>query len=126
MKRSWMGAGLLVLLLAGGLLVTFWMDRIHRPLAEELVCAGEAALAENWALADSLCLRAEEAWKQTRFLRACFADHGPMEEVEADFAQLEIFLRCREATAFAAACAETAQKVRAIGEAHSLVWENLL
>ena len=42
MKRSWMGAGLLVVLLAVGLTITWRMARIHEPIAASLTAAGEA------------------------------------------------------------------------------------
>lgn len=124
MKRSWMGAGLLVLLLAAGLAVTWRMTRIHDPIDVSLTAAGEAALAGDWEAAEFLCAGADRFWQETRVFRACFADHEPMEEVEAAFAQLKIFLRTQEATAFAAACGETAKKAKAMGEAHALAWEN--
>ena len=124
MKRSWMGAGLLVVLLAAGLTITWRMTRIHEPIAASLTAAGEAALAGDWTKAEFLSAGAERFWQDNKVFRACFADHGPMEEVEAAFAQLKIFLRTQEATAFAAACGETAQKAKAMGEAHSLRWEN--
>ena len=124
MKRSWLGAFLLVLLLVAGLAVTERMAKIHDPIAASLTAAGEAALVGNWEKAEFLCAGAERFWQDNRVFRACFADHEPMEEVEASFAQLKIYLRTREATAFAAACGDTAQQAKAMGEAHGLVWEN--
>ena len=125
MKRSWMGAGLLALLLAGGLLVTFFMGRIHDPIARDLTTAGEFALAGDWEQAETLARQAKETWEEKELLRSCFADHGPMEDIDGCFAQLEIYCRMKEETAFAAACGETARKANAMGEAHSLRWENV-
>ena len=125
MKRSWFGLGLLVVLLAGGLLVTWAMDRIHGPVARDLITAGEYALAGDWEQAQQLSRQAKECWEKNGKLRACFADHEPMEEIDACFAQLEVYCRMKEETAFAAACGETARKARAMGEAHSLRLENL-
>lgn len=124
MKRSWMGAGLLLLLLVCSLLVTRRMARIHQPITASLTAAGEAALSGNWNRAQWLCAGAEQFWQEKALFRACFADHNPTEEVESAFAQLKIYLRKQEATAFAAACGETAQKAKAIGDAHSLCWKN--
>ena len=126
MRRSWMGAGLLVLLLAGGLLVTFFMGKIHDPIARDLTTAGEFALAGDWEQAEVLFQKAEDSWEETALMRACFADHNPMEEIDACFGQLKIYLWMKEETAFAAACAETARKAKAMGDAHGLVWENVL
>lgn len=124
MKRSWMGAGLLLVLLLGGWFVTRSMGRIHDPIARDLTTAGEYALTGNWDRALLLSRQAADHWEQTERFRACFADHNPTEEVDACFAQLDIYGRMKEETAFAAACGETARKVAAIGEAHKLIWEN--
>ncbi len=122
MKRSWIGGAVLLLLLLGSLLVSCCMIRVHEPIARDLITAGEYALAGDWARALPLSRQAEENWEAREVLRACFADHNPMEEVDACFAQLEVFGRMQEETAFAAACAETAKKVAAMAEAHRLMW----
>ena len=126
MKRSWFGAGLLVLLLGASALVTHFMEKIHEPLARDLVTAGEYAIAGDWDRAEALSRQVFDSWEQTETFRQCFADHTPVEEVDAGLAEVEIYLRMKEETAFAAACAETARKVQAIGQAHSLVWENVI
>ena len=125
MKRSWFGFGLLLVLLGAGLLVTWAMERIHEPVARDLITAGEYALSGDWAEAERLSRKAEKSWEKNELFRACFADHGPMEEIDACFAQLEVFCRMKEETAFAAACGETARKAEAMGEAHGLKWENV-
>ncbi len=126
MKRSWIGLGLLVVLLGVSLLVTWAMGRIHDPIARDLTTAGEYALAGDWERAEEYSRQAEENWEKHMLFRACFADHNPMEDIDACFAQLEIYARMREETAFAAACGEIAKKTKAMGEAHSLKWENVL
>lgn len=124
MKRSWMGAGLLLILLIGGLLVTWAMGRIHDPIARDLDAAGECALSGDWSRAESLSRQAAQKWKEQELFRACFADHTPMEDIDACFGQVEVYCRMKEETAFAAACADTARKVAAMGEAHKLIWHN--
>ena len=125
MKRSWIGAGLLLVLLISGLLVTWRMAKIHDPIARDLITAGEYALSGDWGQAEALSRKAAQIWEENEVFRACFADHGPMEEIDACFAQLKIYLRMKEETAFAASCGEIARKAEAMGEAHGLVWENL-
>lgn len=126
MKRSWIGAGLLALLLASAALVTWGMDRVHEPIARELDSAAEFALSGNWDQAEALAKKADAAWQESRNFSACFADHGPMEEIDGDFAQLEVYANAREGVAFAAAAAQLSQKVQAMGDAHGLVWWNVL
>lgn len=126
MKRSWIGGGLLLFLFVCALLVTWAMGRIHDPIAETLTAAGESALTGDWDRAEELSRQARGSWDGSGLFRACFADHNPMEEIDACFAQLEIYGRMKEETAFAAACGEIARKVDAMGEAHKMVWENFL
>ena len=126
MKRSWMGLGLLLVLLALSLLVTWAMAKVHDPIARDLITAGEYSLAGDWARAEALSRQAEENWEKHTLFRACFADHNPMEEIDACFARLEIYARRREETAFAAECGEIARKAKAMGEAHGLKWETVL
>lgn len=125
MKRSWIGLGLLIALAWGGLLVTRAMDAIHRPIAASLTDAGDQALAGNWQAAEALSRQAQESWERSETFRACFADHNPMEEIDSSFARLEVYARERKTAAFAAQCAEIARKAEAMGEAHSLKWENI-
>ncbi len=125
MKRFWFGVILLVVLAAGGLLVTWGMAKVHDPIAQDLVTAGECALAGDWVQAEVLSRGAKEFWDSKALFRACFADHTPMEEIDACFGELEIYCRMREETAFAASCAEVSEKAKAMGEAHGLKLENL-
>ena len=126
MKRSWMGAALLLLLLLGGILATRAMGRIHEPIAGDLTAAGESALAGDWEAAITLSRRAGHSWKNTEVLRSCFSDHAPMEEIDADLAVLEVYRDIRDSEAFAALCAATAEKITALGQAQKLLVHNFL
>ena len=109
MKRLWVGILLLLVLLAGTLAVTVAMDRIYAPMVEALE-AGDLEAAE-------------ERYGRWRNLTAAFADHGPMEEMDALFARAEI---CKDDQERKALCAELAQRARAMSNAHSPTWWNLL
>ena len=126
MKRSWIGFGLLLVLLVIGLLVTWGMDRLHDPIARELEQAASHGLKEDWSKAIPAAADAKTRWEKGCHFAACFADHTPMEEIDALFAQMEIYAAAEENTDFAAACAELARKVEAMGEAHGLKWWNFL
>lgn len=109
MKRLWVGILLLLVLLAGTLAVTVAMDRIYAPMVEALE-AGDLEAAE-------------ERYGRWRDLTAAFADHGPMEEMDALFARVEI---CKDDQERKALCAELAQRAKAMSNAHSPTWWNLL
>ena len=53
MKRCWFGAGLLIVLLAVSLGVTWGMDKIHEPIAADLKQAAECAELGDWHNAET-------------------------------------------------------------------------
>ena len=126
MKRSWIGFFLLILLLIGCILVTAVMGRIHDSLEALLLQSAQGALEGNWNTATELFREAEESWKQWAHFRACFADHTPVEEIDACFEQLKIYCAARDPLSFAGGCRKLACQVAAVGEAHKLVWWNLI
>ena len=126
MKRSWIGAGLLLLLLLGGILSTRAMDRIHGPMAQELKAAGEQALSGNWEEAIALSREVSRSWQRSEILRACFSDHAPMEQIDADLAVLEVYRDARDPEAFGALCIAIAEKIAALGQAQKLLVHNFL
>ena len=126
MKRGWIGAGLLAGLLILGLLVTWFMGRTHTGISEELELSARFAIAGNWEEAEELAEEAYEDWQDSWHFSAAFADHEPMEEIDALFAQLLPYLLNQDAVSFSAACRELARQVEAIGDAHNLNWWNLL
>lgn len=126
MKRSWIGFALLVIMLLGSILVTWQMTKIHEPIGKNLTMAAEAALDLDWDSAEAFFLQAETAWKKWEHFRACAADHNPVEEIDASMEMLKIFRDSRDVISFAAGCRELTRKVLAVGEAHELVWWNLL
>lgn len=125
MKRSWIGLGLLLALLLASGLVTRLMDRMHQPIADHLEQAAALALEGHWEQADAQSRLALEDWDRQAHFRACFADHGPMEEIESCIASLKVYRQVNDEVSFAAGCAELARQVEAMGQAHSPSWWNL-
>lgn len=125
MKRCWFGLGLLVVLLGLSLVSSWAMGAIHDPIAGQLSRAGERTLVGELTQGRALAVEAKAGWEKWSHFRACFADHTPVEDVDAAFAELESYGAAGEDAAFAAACAELSQRVKAVGEAHGLYWWNL-
>ena len=125
MKRSWIGFILLVTLLLGCLLVTGEMADIHDPIENKLLQSAQTAMDGNWQQAENLFQRAQMDWEEKAHFRGCFADHSPVEEVDAAFAMLQVTCAARDPVAFAGGCRSLARQVAAVGEAHELVWWNL-
>lgn len=126
MRRSWIGFFLLLVLLLLGLFATRKMQAIHEPIAVQLQQAAYWSSLEDWETAEAFFQRAEKNWKKSEQFRACLADHNPIEDIDAAFAMLEVYCAAEEETAFEGACRELARKVATVGEAHGLVWWNLL
>ncbi len=126
MKRSWLGFGLLLVLMVLGLVVTFLMTEIHDPISADLKQAGACVLLGDWDNGEKFFQEANSAWEKWSHFRTCFADHTPTEEIDALFAQVQVYGNAREDVAFAAGCQELARKVAAVGEAHGVYWWNVL
>lgn len=126
MKRSWIGFFLLIILLALGILGTWAMEQVHDPIARDLQLAAEGCLKNNWSKAAFHTAKAKNEWEKWQLLRACLTDHDPMEQIDALFCALDVYGRGRETIAFSALAREMAVKIQAIGDAHGLVWNNIL
>ena len=126
MKRGCIGAALLLLLLVGGGLSVRAMVDMHAPLTGFLEKASEAALTSDWEQAQALSRKAQTRWEKNWHISAAFSDHGPMEEIDGLFAQLQVYGKLREGAGFAALCRELARELEAMGEAHVPNWWNLL
>ena len=126
MKRSWIGFILLLVLLLGCVLVTMAMCRIHDPIEAQLLQAAQSAMEENWDKAGDCFRSAQENWVEKEHFRTCFADHTPVEEIDADFEMLKVCCAAEEVVSFSGGCRRLARQVAAVGEAHELVWWNLL
>ena len=126
MKHFWFGAGLLAVLLAVSLLLGGSLDGVHHSSAKDLEKAAEAARQEDWPLATALYLRAEKHWQRRRNLTAILARHDLIDQVDAGFAALEAYDRCKETASFAAACVQLARQLRSLHQPHSFHWWNLL
>ena len=126
MKRSRFGAGLLIFLLILGALSAWGMGIWNEPVAQMARQAGQAALAQEWSAAEEQIQGAKALWERRYPFCAAFADHEPMEDINSLFAQLEVYALRRDEVSFGAVCAQLAEDVTAMGEAHSLTWWNLL
>lgn len=124
MKRSWFGFLLLVLLLIASILSSGSMVEIHEPVADKLHQAARYAMDDHWESASSLFLEAEKDWKHHEKIRSCFADHTPVEEIDAGFEVLNVFCTARETVSFSGGCHSLARQITAVGEAHKMVWWN--
>lgn len=116
---------MLVVLLCASWASSWAMMHIHDPISGTLQQAGERTLQGDLTGGRALAVQAKAGWEKWDHFRACFADHTPVEEITAGFAELESYGAAGEDAAFAAKSAELARQVQAVGEAHGLVWWNI-
>lgn len=126
MKRMWIGAGLLALVLVAGILAAEWMDETHEEMEEDIRQAAVLAMAEEWEKADALANHARLNWEKKRPMTAMLADHEPLEYIDSLFDQLEVYAACEDSAAFGAVCADLCQQLEALGDCHKCSLSNLL
>jgi len=126
MKRLWIGVGLLAIFLVAGILLTAAFHRIHGPLARTLEDASRQALEGDFDEALSLAREAQTHWEQYQSFTAMVADHEPIEQMDALFAQLEVYGQLGLEEEFAVLCAHLARLAAAMEESQSFTWRTLL
>ena len=126
MKRGWIGAALLLVLLAVGSFSAWDMAARQQPLEEAMDQAAQHALAQNREEAQSLVQWARQQWHAHWRRNAAVSDHGPMEEIDSLFAQLDVLDPSEDPLAYALICAQLAEAFSALGEGHIPNWWNLL
>ena len=126
MARGWLGVGILVLFLALSFVTGAAMDNAHTPTEKLLAQAAEKALAGDFEGAITLGFEAKSRWDGHWNATATVADHSPIDEVDALFAEMEIYAKTEEKPHFAACCKELSQRIQAFADAHRFRWWNIL
>ena len=126
MARGWIGAAVLVVFLILGFVVSGAMDNAHNPASNLLTQAADMTLMGNFEKAIPLAMEAKYRWEQAWNGTAAVADHSPMDDVDALFAEMMTFAESGEEPHFASCCRELAKRVQAVSEAHRFSWWNVL
>jgi hypothetical protein len=124
--RELAGFILLTALLAAGLLSSRGLNRQHTAMASSLDHSSTLALSGQWSQARNTADAARQAWKENWQIRAVLSNHGPMEEIDDLFARMRISAAAGERADFARDCAALAGRIRAVGNAQRLSWQNVL
>lgn len=126
MNKLWIGIGLLLFLLIGGIGLLWGSSVFFGDFSESVEEAGEMALAGDWLSATQKMEQIREKWEWQRRFWASFTDHEPVEQVQALFSQLELYKEQQLQTEFASACRALSHVVQAIEETHGLRWWSVL
>ena len=126
MVRGWIGLAILVVFLILGFVTTGVMDHAHLPTENLLSQAAEKTLQGDFTEAVALAAEAKQRWEDHWNGTATVADHSPMDDVDALFAEMEVYAQTEEKPHFAACCLELSQRIQAVAEAHRFSWRNIL
>lgn len=126
MKRGWLGVGLLAVFLLAGMVISAVMSDAHMPTQDLLQQAADATLSGDFDRGVQIGMEAKDRWEQQWNGTAIVADHSPMDDIDALFAEMEIYAKTGEEPHFAACCRELAQRLQAMAEAHKFSWWNVL
>lgn len=123
MKRVWIGASLLALLLVAALLVGEGLYRRMEPGAQALRQAGTAAQSGDWTQAEALVADVQQDWKKMNWITAALTGHEELEEINDAFVQLPVYAR-RDASTYQALCVSIAEAMDALAQNHACTWKN--
>ena len=126
MARGWLGAGLLAVFLILGICLSVAADKICLPTEELLEQAAEKTLSGDFVGGIALGKEAHSQWQGKWNAIASMADHEPMDEVDALFAEMEIYARAGEQPHFAACCKQLARRIHSFADVHRFIWWNVL
>lgn len=126
MKRLWLGAGLLLSMLAIGLGSTALVLQSLTPISENLDEAVQAVQVEDWQRAQALVSDAFGQWQQRRKLTAALTYHEPLRQIDSLFAQLAVYARQKDVQEYAAMCAQLARLTDGVRQENKLTWWTLL
>lgn len=126
MKKFVIGISVLSLLLIAGLLAAKLTEEMYRPMISLLEEAADNALAGNFENAKQQAAKAKKLWDKRKKATATVADHTPMEEIDHLFAEVIVYAHAGEVPHFAADCAQLAEMIQNMSDAHAPNLWNLL
>lgn len=126
MKQFWCGVVILAVLFGAGLCLGGILEDIHSQSAADLEKAANSAMEGDWPLASALTARAKKQWSKYRNPTAAFLSHGPLEQIDMGFDQMELFAARENALQYASVCRKLSQLLESIHQNHRFSWSNLL
>lgn len=126
MKHLYIGLGILLAVLIGSLCSLFAMNRNLGETERLLEAAWDNCQAESFETAQVSAQAAQEQWEKDYGLTASLIDHGPLEEANRTFAQMEACARLQEWDEFAQSCKSLLTMVRDLQEREKPLYFNIL
>ena len=114
MKRCWIGAGILVLILVMGLISGACLRNFCREASSELTLAAEGKVPAKEIE------EIRERWERQETLIAMLCDHSALASIREEFRVLD-----PAGENFRETCLRLAAKLEALGDSQSLSWANV-
>lgn len=126
MRRLWIAAGLLVLLLAASLTNGWYAQRVTGEMREELRQAQRLTEEENWDRAESVTRQVYEDWQDHHFYFHTLMRHSDTDQVLRAFRQVLEYLRLQEPDQYNAANADLIAQLELLAEMEQASVVNVL
>lgn len=126
MKRLWIAAALLVLLLGTSLINAWYVQVCTDEMREQLSQAQTLAKEGNWTKAEGITRQAYEVWQERRFYFHTLMRHSDTDQVLRAFRQVLEYLRLQESDQYHAANADLMTQLELLAEMEQATIINVL
>ena len=126
MKRLWIAAGLLLVLLTASLANAWYAQRLTGEMREQLRQAQTHAEQEDWGRAEALTRQAYEDWQAHHFYLHTLMRHSDTDQVLRAFRQVLEYLRLQEPDQYNAANADLMAQLELLAEMEQASVVNVL
>ncbi len=126
MKRLWIAAGLLVLLLAASLTNAWYAQKLTGNMGERLRQAQTLTGQGNWDRAEALTRQVYEDWQDHHFYFHTLMRHSDTDQVLRAFRQVLEYLRLQEPDQYNAANADLVAQLELLAEMEQATVVNVL
>ena len=126
MRRLWIAAGLLVLLLGASLVNAWYIQDLTGGMGERLRQAQDCAAREDWERAEALTRQVYEDWQSHHFYLHCVMRHGDTDQILRGFRGVLEYLPLREPDQYNAANADLIAQLELLAEMEQVSVANVL
>lgn len=126
MKRLWIAAALLAVLLAGTLVNAWYVQSLCDSLTERLDTAQQLARAERWKQASELTRQVYQDWQKHHFYLHSVLRHSDTDQILRSFRSVLQYLDIQELDQYAAANADLLAQLELLAEMEQASVVNVL
>ncbi len=126
MRRLWIAAGLVGLLLAASLANAWYAQKITDDMGRRLERAQELAQGEDWGEAERITRQVFQDWEERHFYFHTLMRHSDTDEILRAFREVLEYLEVREIDQYRAANADLVAQLELLAEMEQATLVNVL